>query len=484
MNTRGDIGVVGLAVMGANLALNMADHGFTVVVYNRTAAKTNEFLSGPARGKSIIGARSLEEMIGRLERPRKIMLMVKAGSPVDDFTDVLLRLLQPGDCIIDGGNSHFTDSMRRAKLVEAAGLLYVGCGVSGGEEGARNGPSLMPGGSAAAWQLVKPIFQSICAKTPDGVPCCDWVGENGAGHFVKMTHNGIEYGDLQLIGESYQFLRDGLGMEPVEMSKVLSEWNRGELNSYLVEITAHILGVRDQDESFLVDKILDVSGQKGTGKWISVSSLDLGVPVTLIAEAVFSRCLSAKKGERVLASKALAGPDRKISGEKQECILNLRDALFASKIISYAQGFMLLRQAAVEFSWNLDLGNIALMWRAGCIIRSVLLDGIKEAFNRDKTLPSLLLDRYFSDAVARCQDGWRKTVAAAALAGIPVPALSAGLAFYDGYRCNRLPANLLQAQRDYFGAHTYERTDSPRGRFFHTDWTGRGGQTFSGSYNA
>lgn len=342
----------------------------------------------------------------------------------------------------------------------------------------------MPGGSAAAWQLVKPIFQSICAKTPDGVPCCDWVGENGAGHFVKMTHNGIEYGDLQLIGESYQFLRDGLGMEPVEMSKVLSEWNRGELNSYLVEITAHILGVRDQDESFLVDKILDVSGQKGTGKWISVSSLDLGVPVTLIAEAVFSRCLSAKKGERVLASKALAGPDRKISGEKQECILNLRDALFASKIISYAQGFMLLRQAAVEFSWNLDLGNIALMWRAGCIIRSVLLDGIKEAFNRDKTLPSLLLDRYFSDAVARCQDGWRKTVAAAALAGIPVPALSAGLAFYDGYRCNRLPANLLQAQRDYFGAHTYERTDSPRGRFFHTDWTGRGGQTFSGSYNA
>jgi 6-phosphogluconate dehydrogenase len=484
MNERGDIGVVGLAVMGANLALNMADHGFTVVVYNRTVAKIDEFLSGPATGKSIVGARSIEEMIGRLKRPRKVMLMVKAGSPVDDFIGILVSLLEPGDCIIDGGNSHFTDSIRRAKRVETAGLLYVGCGVSGGEEGARNGPSLMPGGSAAAWPLVRPILQSICAQTKNGAPCCDWVGENGAGHFVKMTHNGIEYGDLQLIGESYQFLRDGLGLEGAELSGVWSEWNRGDLNSYLVEITADILKFRDKDGSFLVDKILDVSGQKGTGKWTSVSSLDLGVPVTLIAEAVFSRCLSAAKDDRVLASKALMGPNRRITGNKQECISNLRDALFASKIISYAQGFMLLRQAAAEFSWNLRLGNIALMWRAGCIIRSSILDRIKEAFSRNEALPSLLLDEYFRHAVARCQDGWRKTVAAAALAGIPVPAVTAGLAFYDGYRCDRLPANLLQAQRDYFGAHTYERTDSPRGRFFHTDWTGRGGQTSSGSYNA
>jgi 6-phosphogluconate dehydrogenase len=484
MDGTGDIGVVGLAVMGANLALNMADHGFSVVVYNRTVSKADEFVSGPARGKSVAAAHSLQEMVGRLSRPRKIMLMVKAGKPVDDFVDSLLPLLAAGDCIIDGGNSHYKDTIRRVQRVEAAGMLYVGCGVSGGEDGARNGPSLMPGGSAAAWPVVKPVLQSICARTPDGFPCCDWVGDSGAGHFVKMTHNGIEYGDLQIIGESYQFLRDGMGMDPAQCATVFRGWNEGDLDSYLVEITADILDHKDSGGSYLVDTILDVSGQKGTGKWTSESSLDMGVPVTLIAEAVFSRCLSSERNERVLASTTLSGPDRKVVGDKKECIAGLRYALYASKIISYAQGFMLLRRAAREYSWDLNLGAIALVWRAGCIIRSKFLDRIKQAYAANPGMESLLLDDYFRTALAQCQNGWRKTVAAAACAGIPVPAISAALAFYDGYRCDKLPANLLQAQRDYFGAHTYERIDRPRGTFFHTDWTGKGGQAASGSYNA
>jgi len=484
MNENGDIGLVGLAVMGANLALNIADHGFTVVVNNRTVGKIDEFLAGPAKGANVLGARSMQEMVSMLSKPRKIILMVKAGKAVDDYIDTLMPLLDKGDCIIDGGNSHFTDTMRRTQRVEAAGMLFVGCGVSGGEEGARRGPSMMPGGSSAAWPLVNPIFQSICAKTPDGNPCCDWVGDNGAGHFVKMTHNGIEYGDLQLIGESYQFLRDGLGLAPLQCSGAFSEWNKGELNSYLIEITADILAFRDADGSFLVDNILDAAGQKGTGKWTGVSSLDLSIPVTLIVEAVFARCLSASRDERTSASKILAGPDRKIAGNQKESIDNLCDALLASKIISYAQGFMLLRNAATEYSWNLDLGNIALMWRAGCIIRSGFLDHIKTACSQNHGLVSLLVDSYFRDVLAKSQNGWRKTVAQAAIAGIPMPAMSAALSFYDGYRCDRLPANLLQAQRDYFGAHTFERVDSPRGTFFHADWTGHGGKTASGSYNA
>jgi 6-phosphogluconate dehydrogenase len=480
---KSDMGVVGLAVMGANLALNMADRGFSVAVFNRTPERTREFLLGPAHGKNIVAAGSFAEMAGFLVRPRKILIMVKAGNPVDNVIEALLPLLSPGDCIIDGGNSHFADTRRRTARVESAGMLYVGCGVSGGEAGARNGPSLMPGGSAAAWPVVKPVLQAICAKAPDGAPCCDWVGADGAGHFVKMVHNGIEYGDLQLIGESYQFLRDGLGLGPVECSDIFATWNKGELESYLIGITAEILKFRDTDGSSLVDRILDVAAQKGTGAWASASSLDLGVPVTLIVEAVFARFLSAARDERILAAATLTGPIRKVTSDRNLCVTDLENALYASKIVSYAQGFMLLRAASDRFSWGIDLGKVALLWRAGCIIRSGFLDRISGAFLRDRKPASLLLDGYFRDSLSICQEGLRNTVAAAARAGIPVPAFSAALSFYDGYRCDRLPANLLQAQRDYFGAHGYERTDGAAGRFFHTDWTSEGSTVAEGSRN-
>jgi 6-phosphogluconate dehydrogenase len=477
MTTKADIAVFGLAVMGENLVLNMADHGFTVAAYNRTVSKVDDFINGPAKGKSVVGVHSINELVSALKKPRLVMLMVKAGQAVDETIEQILPFLEPGDCIIDGGNSHYIDTIRRAKRVEACRMLFVGCGVSGGEEGARRGPSMMPGGNHAAWPLIKNIFQSICAKTPDGFPCCEWVGDNGAGHFVKMTHNGIEYGDLQLIGEAYQIMREGLGMSVPEISTAFEEWNRGELNSYLIEITAAILKVKDADGSFLIDKILDVSGQKGTGKWTSVASLDFGTPVSLIAEAVFARSLSSMKEERILASELLKGPPRNIAGDRRGVLEDLRKALWASKIVSYGQGFMLLREASVKYKWNLDYSKIASMWRAGCIIRSVFLEKIRDAFEKNALLRSLFLDRYFINAVEQCQTGWRKTVAVAVESGIPVPAMAGAITFFDGYRCARLPANLLQAQRDYFGAHTYERIDKPRGSFFHADWAGKGGET-------
>jgi 6-phosphogluconate dehydrogenase len=483
-NAKADIAVAGLAVMGQNLILNMADHGFTVVAYNRTAAKVDAFMAGPAMGKSIMAANSIPEIADLLAKPRKIMLMIKAGKAVDDYIELLLPCLEPGDCIIDGGNSHYSETIRRTKYVESRGLLYIGCGVSGGEEGARHGPSLMPGGSVTAWPFIKTIFTAICAKTPDGSPCCEWMGDNGAGHFVKMAHNGIEYGDLQCIAEAYQFLRDALAMSLPDIASVFAEWNKGELNSYLIDITSRLLTARDIDGTFLVDSILDVTGQKGTGKWTSVSSLDLGVPVTLIAEAVFSRDLSSRKEERTLAAKVLKGPNRKLAESNGDAVSNLQKALFASKIVSYCQGFMLLRKASEEYGWKLDFGKTASVWRAGCIIRSAFLDRIKEAYGKNPGLTSLFLDDYFKNALDHCQDGWRKTIAFAVEAGIPVPAISSGLAFYDSYRCSRLPAGLIQAQRDYFGAHAYERTDKPRGRFFHNDWTGTMGEKEAGSYNA
>jgi len=483
MEGKGDISLIGLAVMGQNLILNMSDHGYTVVAHNRTVSKVDDFLQGAAAGHStVLGARSIEEMVGMLKKPRKVMLMVKAGSAVDDFINRLLPHLEPGDLIIDGGNSHFPDTRRRTKDLEEKGFLYIGTGVSGGEEGARLGPSIMPGGSAKAWPLVKPIFQAIAAKTPDGSPCCDWVGEDGAGHYVKMTHNGIEYGDMQLICEAYQLMKEGLGMHAEEMHQVFAEWNEGELDSYLIEITRDILAYKDEDGTPLVEKILDTAGQKGTGKWTSVSSLDLGVPVTLIAEAVYARCLSALKEERVAAARQLSGPNAKFSGDRKGFIQDIRQALLASKIISYAQGYMLMREAAKEYGWNLNYGGIALMWRGGCIIRSVFLEKIKEAFDKEPGLPNLLLDTYFKGVINRCQPSWRRMVSKAVELGVPVPAHSTALAFYDGYRSGRLPANLLQAQRDYFGAHTYERIDEPRGRYFHTNWTGRGGDVSSSTY--
>ncbi|MCX6625970.1 MAG: decarboxylating NADP(+)-dependent phosphogluconate dehydrogenase, partial [Acidobacteria bacterium] len=425
---------------------------------------------------------SIEEMMGLLKRPRKIMLMVKAGKAVDDFIETLLPYLEAGDLIIDGGNSHFPDTIRRTNYLESKGLLYIGTGVSGGEEGARFGPSIMPGGSPAAWPLVKDIFQAICAKTPAGEPCCDWVGQDGAGHYVKMTHNGIEYGDMQLICEAYQLMKVGLGMTNEEMHATLTEWNKGELDSYLIEITRDILGYKDEDGEYVVDKILDTAGQKGTGKWTTVSSLDLGMPVTLIGEAVYARCVSAMKEERVAASAILQGPTAKFEGDKAAFVEDIRRALLASKVVSYAQGFMLLREAAREYKWDLNYGGIALMWRGGCIIRSVFLGKIKEAFDNNPNLINLLLDEYFCGVLAGCQDSWRRVVAQAAQGGIPVPAFMTALAFYDGYRTARLPANLLQAQRDYFGAHTYERVDQPRGKFSHTNWTGRGGHIAAGVY--
>ncbi|MBN2506986.1 MAG: decarboxylating NADP(+)-dependent phosphogluconate dehydrogenase [Verrucomicrobia bacterium] len=483
MEPQADIAVIGLAVMGQNLILNMNDHGFTVVAYNRTVSKVDDFLAREARNTRVLGAHSLEDMVAMLKRPRRVMLMVKAGQPVDEFIDQLLGRLEPGDIIIDGGNSLFEDTIRRTRHVESKGLLYIGTGVSGGEEGARRGPSIMPGGSPAAWPHVKPIFQAVAAKVADGTPCCDWVGENGAGHYVKMVHNGIEYGDMQLICEAYNLMRTGLGMTADEMHAVFADWNRGELDSYLVEITRDILAVKDADQQPLVDKILDTAGQKGTGKWTVMSSQNLGIPITLIAEAVYARCVSAMKDERVAAAKKLKGPKPALRPrDRATFIADIRKALYASKIISYAQGYMLMRAAAKEYHWTLNYGGIALLWRGGCIIRSAFLGRIKEAFDHKPKLTNLLLDPFFKKAVKDAQKSWRTVVAAAVKKGIPVPAFGTALAFYDGFRSERLPANLLQAQRDYFGAHTYERVDQPRGQFFHTNWTGRGGATASSTY--
>jgi len=481
--SKADIGVVGLAVMGENLILNMESKGFTVACYNRTVSKVDNFVEGRAKGKNIIGCRSVEELVENLAKPRKVMLMVKAGPAVDAFIDQVLPHLEDGDIIIDGGNSHFPDTIRRTQYVESKGKLYIGTGVSGGEEGALKGPSIMPGGSPPAWEHVKPIFQAICAKTDDGEPCCDWVGENGAGHFVKMVHNGIEYGDMQMICETYQMMKKGLGMTNQEMHECFAEWNEGELDSYLIEITRDILGHKDEEGNEVIDLILDTAGQKGTGKWTAIEALNLGQPLTLIGEAVFARCLSALKEERVKASKSLKGPKATFRGDKQKFLHDLSQALYASKIISYAQGYQLMRAAAAEHNWNLNYGGIALMWRGGCIIRSVFLGKIKEAFDKKPKLENLLLDPFFKKAVRKAQVSWRRVVTQAVRLGIPMPALSSALAFYDGYRSERLPANLLQAQRDYFGAHTYERVDKPRGEFFHTNWTGRGGTTAASTYN-
>lgn len=479
-----DIGLIGLAVMGQNLVLNMDDHGYTVAVYNRTTSKVDDFVNGRANGTKVIGTHSIEALVKQLKRPRRVMMMVQAGKPVDQLIDQLIPHLEPGDILIDGGNSLYSDSMRRAEYVESKGLLYVGTGVSGGEEGARHGPSLMPGGSAEAWPHIRPIFQAIAAKVADGTPCCDWVGENGSGHFVKMVHNGIEYGDMQLISEAYHLMRAALGLSPDEMSRVFAEWNRGKLDSYLIEITADILAFKDEDGEPLLDKILDSAGQKGTGKWTGVAALEMGVPLTLIGEAVFARYLSALKEERVAAAEVLNGPAATFSGDRAAFIEDISQALYAAKLISYTQGYMLFRAAAEAYQWNLNYGGIALMWREGCIIRSAFLGKIKEAFDRNPRLTNLLLDPYFEKEVEEAQVAWRRVVAWAAVLGIPVPAMSSALAFFDGYRHERLPANLIQAQRDYFGAHTYERLDRPRGEFFHTNWTGTGGDVTAGTYQA
>ena len=481
---KSDIGLIGLAVMGENLVMNMESKGFTVSIYNRTTEKVTKFVEGRANGKNIVGTYSLEELVASLQKPRKVMMMIKAGKAVDDTIEALIPLLEEGDIIIDGGNSHFPDTIRRTEYVESKGLLYIGTGVSGGEEGALKGPSLMPGGSKAAWESVKPILQAICAKVEDGSPCCDWVGENGAGHFVKMVHNGIEYGDMQLICEAYQLMRDLLGMSDDEMHEVFAEWNKGELDSYLIEITRDILAYKDEDGSPIVEKILDTAGQKGTGKWASIAALDEGIPLTLIGEAVFSRCLSAIKEERVAASKVLSGPEVRFDGDKAQFIKDIKDALYAAKIVSYAQGYTLMRAAAKTYGWNLNYGGIALMWRGGCIIRSVFLGKIKEAYDSNPGLSNLLLDPYFKEIIEKAQAGWRRVCATAIANGIPVPAMTTALGYFDGFRCERLPANLLQAQRDYFGAHTDERLGAPRGQFFHTNWTGEGGDTAATQYNA
>ena len=481
---KADIGLIGLAVMGENLAMNMMSKGFTVAVYNRTTEKVDAFANGRANGMNVIPCHSPEQLVENLEKPRRIFMMVKAGKAVDELIDQLIPLLEEGDILIDGGNSHFPDTMRRCEYVESKGLLYVGTGVSGGEEGALKGPSMMPGGSSAAWEYVKPIFQGICAKVEDGSPCCDWVGENGAGHFVKMVHNGIEYGDMQLICEAYQLMRDGLGLTYEEMHEVFADWNKTELESYLIEITADILGFKDENGEITVEKILDRAGQKGTGKWTSITALDEGIPLTLISEAVFARCLSAQKDERISASGLYERKIPEFTGDKEEFIENIRKALYASKIISYAQGYALMRAAAKTNNWNLNYGGIALMWRGGCIIRSVFLGKIKDAFEKNPELENLLVDDYFASVMKELIPSWRETVAYAVKSGIPMPAFSSALAYFDGYTCKNLPANLLQAQRDYFGAHTYERTDAPRGEMFHTNWTGHGGSTASSSYNA
>ncbi len=478
-----DIGLIGLAVMGQNLVLNMNDHGYRVAVFNRTVSKVDDFLSNEAKGTEVRGAHSIPELVAALKRPRRVMLMVKAGETVDQMIGSLAAHLEPGDIVIDGGNSHYPDTNRRTRTLAEKGILFIGTGVSGGEEGARHGPSIMPGGSPAAWPHVKEIFQAIAAKVADGTPCCDWVGENGAGHYVKMTHNGIEYGDMQLICEAYHLLKDGLGLSAAELHQVFAEWNRGELDSYLIEITAEIFAKQDEDGAPLIDKILDTAGQKGTGKWTGISSLELGVPVTLIGEAVYARCLSAMKDERVAAGALLNGPARAAAADRAEFIEDTRRALYCSKVISYAQGYMLMREAAKEQGWNLNFGGIALMWRGGCIIRSRFLGKIKEAFDNNPRLTSLLMDDFFRNVLNQYQASWRRGVVRAIEHGVPTPAFSTALAFYDGYRTPRLPANLLQAQRDYFGAHTYERLDRPRGEFFHTNWTGRGGRVSSGTYN-
>lgn len=482
MKQKADIGLIGLAVMGENLVLNMESKGFTVAVYNRTVEKVDHFLAGRGKGKNFIGAHSIGQLCDSLEKPRKVMMLVKAGKPVDDFIEQLIPHLEPGDIIIDGGNSHFPDTIRRAQYVESKGLLYIGTGVSGGEEGALLGPSMMPGGSPEAWKHVKDIFQSVAAKVEDGSPCCDWVGEDGAGHFVKMVHNGIEYGDMQIINEAYHLMKDLLGMDAFEQHEVFKKWNSGKLDSYLIGITTDILAHKDEDGTPLVEKILDTAGQKGTGKWTAVTALDLGIPLTLIGESVFSRCLSAQKNLRVKASKAISGTKPKFKGDKQQFINDLEQALYGAKIISYAQGYDLMMEAAKEYNWNLNYGGIALMWRGGCIIRSVFLGDIKKAFDNNPRLENLLLDPFFKESIESVQESWRRVCATALENGIPVPALTSALCYFDGFRSERLPANLLQAQRDYFGAHQYERVDKPRGEFFHTDWTGRGGSTASSTY--
>ncbi len=483
MKKKADIGLIGLAVMGENLVLNMESKGYTVAVFNRTVDKVDAFVNGRGNGKNFIGAHTLEEFVSSIERPRKVMMLVKAGKPVDDFIEKLIPLLQPGDIIIDGGNSHFPDTMRRTEYVESKGLLYIGTGVSGGEEGALKGPSLMPGGSPEAWPHVKEIFQSVAAKVDGGVPCCDWVGENGAGHFVKMVHNGIEYGDMQIINEAYHLMKDLLGMDAFEQHEVFKICNKCVLDSYLIEITRDILAFKDEDGSPLVEKILDTAGQKGTGKWTAVTALDLGIPLTLIGESVFSRCLSAQKDLRVKASKVLTGKKPDFKGDKEQFINDLENAIYGAKIISYAQGYDLMMEAAKEYKWNLNYGGIALMWRGGCIIRSRFLGDIKNAFDNNPKLENLLLDPFFKNAVQSAEESWRRVCATAIMNGIPVPAITSALGYYDGFSSERLPANLLQAQRDYFGAHQYERLDTPRGEFFHTDWTGRGGSTASSTYD-
>ncbi len=482
MSDSADIAVIGLAVMGQNLILNMNDHDFKVVAYNRTYEKTEEFLNGPAKGTHIIGAKTLEELVGLLASPRKVMLMVKAGGAVDAVIDELVPLLDKGDIIIDGGNSNFEDSERRAAHLASKDLLFVGSGVSGGEEGARHGPSMMPGGHKAAWPHLKPIFQSIAAKTDSGDPCCDWVGDGGAGHFVKMVHNGIEYGDMQLICEAYDFMQTALGMDNDAMQATFTEWNKGALDSYLIEITADILGFKDGD-TYVVDTIMDKAGQKGTGKWTGINALELGIPLTLIGEAVFARALSAIKDERVKASTILKGPAAVPNGNPQDWVDALGQALFAAKIISYTQGYMLMRAAAEEYNWDLQYGSIAQMWRGGCIIRSAFLDDIKAAYAKSPELANLLLDDYFRDRIHENQDAWRRIIGEAVTRGIPVPAMSAALSFYDGYRNARLPANLLQAQRDYFGAHTYQKVDGDDS-WHHTDWIGSGSTVSSSTYDA
>jgi 6-phosphogluconate dehydrogenase len=478
-----DIGLIGLAVMGENLVLNMASNGYQVAVFNRTTSKVDNFIAGRAAGKSIQGTHSLEELCSKLKRPRRVMIMVKAGAAVDKVIEGLLPFLEEGDIVIDGGNSEFPDSTRRTNDLGEKGILYIGTGVSGGEEGALKGPSIMPGGNPAAWEHIKPIFQAIAAKTDKGEPCCEWVGRGGAGHFVKMVHNGIEYGDMQMICETYDMMKNGLGMSNQEMHKVFEKWNTGVLDSYLVEITRDILGFKDEDGTEVVDVILDKAGQKGTGKWTAISALDIGQPLTLIGEAVFARCLSALKDERVEAAKVLNGPGTTFEGDKQQMIDDLEQALYASKIVSYAQGYQLMRAISDEKDWELNYGAIALMWRGGCIIRSAFLNNIRDAFEKDAGLTNLLLDQFFEKAVENAQASWRRVVSTAVTLGIPMPAIGAALAYYDGYRTERLPANLLQAQRDYFGAHTYERVDRERGEFFHTNWTGRGGTTSSSTYN-
>jgi 6-phosphogluconate dehydrogenase len=479
---RADIGLIGLAVMGQNLVLNMNDHGYTVAVFNRTVSKVDDFLSNEAKGSRVIGTHSIEELCAALKRPRRVMLLVKAGAAVDDLIEALLPHLDRSDIIIDGGNSHFPDTTRRTRHLESKGLLYIGTGVSGGEEGARRGPSIMPGGSSAAWPHVKDIFQSIAAKTPEGEPCCDWVGEEGAGHYVKMVHNGIEYGDMQLISEAYHLMKEALGLSNDEMHEIFARWNEGELDSYLIEITRDILVTKDDEGKYVLDSILDTAGQKGTGKWTGISALELGVPMTLVAEAVFSRCVSALKSERLAASTILRGPSPRFEGDRTAFVNDIGRAIYVSKIVSYAQGYMLMREAASEYKWHINYGGVAQMWRGGCIIRSRFLGKIRDAFAKDPDLHNLLLDDFFRSVIDTSQASWRRVVARGTEMGIPLPAMASALGFFDGYRHSWLPANLVQAQRDYFGAHTYERVDRPRGQFFHTNWTGRGGRVSSTTY--